>query len=117
VQRLEEDCERARVAAARYRHVEVVIAHLEHYLKQWGIQDDLMALGGYTRTALRQCLEVLGARVIVHPHSDDPAQPIATLQLHLTPLDFGVKMDEEQGIVDVPVTRLLLNLKCRHHSA
>jgi DNA invertase Pin-like site-specific DNA recombinase len=103
VQRLEEDCERARKAAVRYQRVEEVVADLEHYLKQWRFQAELMALGGYTRNMLRSCLEALGARVIVHPHSDDPSQPIATLQLHLTRLDFGAKTDDEQGVVNVSV--------------
>jgi DNA invertase Pin-like site-specific DNA recombinase len=104
VQRLEEDCERARKAAAQYKHVEDVIVGIEHYLKQWKAQSESMALGGWTRNMIRQCLEALGGRVIVHPHSDDPTQPIATLQLHFQRLDFGATMDDEQGAVNIPVS-------------
>jgi DNA invertase Pin-like site-specific DNA recombinase len=94
VQDLRDECEQARRNAEKYQRREKTIMQWEDYITV--AQDNVEVLGDpltlshpTIRRKHRNWLEALGARVILHPYGT-PGK-FATLQLHLSQLDFGAK--------------------------
>jgi len=108
VQVLRGEYAQAEKNATHYEQIEQVIGEWEDYLELW--QDNLEHLGSIyyldapeCREAHRRWLEMLGARVVVHPRAD-ATLPLATLQVHLTRLDHAAKpLPPTEPPVEVPV--------------
>ena len=108
VQVLRGEYAQAEKNATHYEQVEQTIGEWEDYLELW--QDNLEHFGSIyyldapeSREAHRRWLEMLGARVVVHPRAD-ATLPLATLQVHLTRLDHAAKLlPSTEPPVEVPV--------------
>lgn len=97
---LRDECEQAKRKAAKYERVERLVGQWHEYLAMWEDNLDYLASSAFTPTQRRQWLETLGARVYVHRREE--GKPLATLTLHLTLLDRGGTVKDDDAPAAFP---------------